>query len=64
MAGPRICDKCKGTCLPLACSANLPASEDYCHKCHKSYPMGQDRANAILDMEYQQRQAAAQRRHR
>jgi len=52
-----MCDKCKGTCVPLACSSHIPGSEDYCETCHKSYPMGQERAYRVLEAEYAKREA-------
>lgn len=34
-----ICETCKKGCQPLACNSRPEASEWYCARCHKSYPM-------------------------
>ena len=35
------CEQCGGSCQPLVSDHNPPASEWYCGKCHKSYPMSE-----------------------
>jgi len=51
MFSPKVCEECKGLCIPIAVSYNLMSSEHYCKKCHKSYPMDMKEANEVLNEE-------------
>jgi len=48
------CEICKGSMRPLTSRTVITASEWYCTKCHKSYPMSKDTATYFLNMQAQQ----------
>ena len=42
------CEKCGGSCRALPVACRIEASEWYCEKCHKSYPMDKAVAMELL----------------
>jgi uncharacterized protein YbaR (Trm112 family) len=36
---PKVCPECNGLCVVIMVKSNPKASEHYCEKCHKSYPV-------------------------
>ena len=51
----KTCEECNQPCKPIPVSSNPVASEFFCIKCHKSYPMAVDAAKYILAHEARNR---------
>ncbi len=51
------CKKCRRDCKPVPCQTNPEASEFYCDRCHESYTMDAETAEAFLEWEDQKHQA-------
>jgi hypothetical protein len=52
---PEGCTECNRVCQPLTTKHNWSASEWYCSKCHKSYPMDIEAAKQIYAFEANQK---------
>jgi len=55
------CEQCKRACDPLPCMSNPEASEHYCPRCHKSYPMADAEVRAVVSMARERRPEKAER---